>query len=86
LRIGLALADVLQRGLHVGDRVVADDALCDLAIGDRLDLQRMHAAEIRDLGKGQGGFLDQPHGGGLWHQRKGHGFTLSGSPADVFSF
>jgi hypothetical protein len=47
----------------------------------------MHAAEIGDLRKGKGGFLDQPHGGGLGHKRKGHGFhTLSGSPADVFHF
>ena len=69
LRIGLGAADLLGRDLAVGDRVVADDALCHLAIGDRLHLERVHAAEVGDLGEGERGLLDQPHGGGLGHQR-----------------
>jgi hypothetical protein len=52
----------------IGDRIVAHDALRDFAIGDGLDLQRVHAAEFRDLGEGQCRLFDQPHGGGLRHQ------------------
>jgi hypothetical protein len=33
----------------------------------------MQFAELRDLIEGKGGILDQPYGGGLWHQRCGHG-------------
>ena len=61
-----------MRDLHVGDRVIADDALGHLAIGDRLHLQRVHAAEIGDLREGQRGLLDQPHRGGLRHQGQAH--------------
>lgn len=31
-------------------------------------------------------FLDQPHGGGLWHQRKGHGFHTLRVAGGCFSF
>ena len=41
--------DVLAGQLAVGDGVEADDADRDLAVGDALDLERVHAAEIGDL-------------------------------------
>jgi hypothetical protein len=40
----------------------------------------VHAAKIGDLGEGESGLLDQPHGGGLGHQRRGHGMSLSNPP------
>ena len=74
--IGLATRDLLARELAVGDRVVADDALRDLPIGNGLHLQRVHADEIRHLLEGEGSLLDQPHGGGFGHERLSHGGTF----------
>ena len=66
--IALAAHDVLGGDLFIGDRVVPIDALRDLAIGDRLDFQRVHATEISDLREGQRGFVNQPNCGSFGHQ------------------
>jgi len=71
-RVRLAAGDFRRADLAVGHRVVADNALRHLAVSDRLHLQRVHAAEIGDLGEGERGFVDQPHGGGFRHQGEGH--------------
>jgi len=75
---GLAEAqeDLLGGGLPVGDRVEPLHLDGDLAIGDRLHLERVQTAEIGDLVEGQGGVLDQPHGGRFRHQGSGHGKFL----------
>jgi hypothetical protein len=70
--VALAAGDVLAGQLAVLHRVVADDALRHLAIRDGLHLQRMHLHEIGDLVEGEGGLLDQPHGGCLGHQGLDH--------------
>src|SRR5207302_6371499 len=55
-------------------RIEALDALGGVAVGDRLDLERMQFAEVRDLIERKRGVLDQPDGGRLRHQRRtGHG-------------
>src|SRR6185437_9825501 len=53
----------------------------DLAVRDGLNLQRVHPTEIGDLREGEGGLLDQPHGGGFRHQRQGHGVSPSARAA-----
>ena len=66
------IADFLRRELAIGDGVVADNALGHLTVRNRLHLEGVHAAEIRDLGEGQCCLFDQPHGGGFGHQRQCH--------------
>ena len=71
--VGLAALDLLGGGLAVGDRVEPLHLDRDLAVGDRLHLELMQAAEIGDLLEGEGGVLDEPHGGGFRHQGSSHG-------------
>ncbi len=74
-RIGILLGalELLGGGLTVRDRVEPLHLDRDLAIGDRLHLERVQTAEIGDLFKGQRGVLDQPYGGRFRHQRSWHG-------------
>ena len=67
--IGFGLGDLLARQLPGLDRVEALDALRCVAVGDRLDLERVQLAEIRHLIEGQRGIVQQPHGGCFRHQR-----------------
>src|SRR6185437_7438351 len=71
-RVLLAALDLLEGELAIGDRVEPLHLHRDLAIGDRLDLERMKAAELADLVEGERGVLDQPDGGGFGHQRQRH--------------
>ncbi len=68
----LAAMDFIERQLAVGDGIVTNNTLRHLAIGDSLDFQRVHAAEISDLGERECGFFNQPHRSGLGHQGQGH--------------
>ena len=74
VRVGFsARGDLLARQLAGHDRVHALDALRRLAVGDRLHLERMQPAELRDLLEGERGVVDQPDGGRLGHQKRiGH--------------
>ena len=73
VRVGLGPGDLLARQLAGHDRVHALDALRGFAVGDRLHLERMQPAELRDLVEGQRGVVDQPDGGRLGHQQRiGH--------------
>ncbi len=74
-RVGLAALDLVVGQLAVADRVDALDPLGDLAVGDRLDLERVQAAELGDLVEGEPGVLHQPHRGGLGHEGQRHGFS-----------
>jgi len=67
-RIFFRFGDLLAGQLAAGDRVLALDALGHVLVGDALHFQRMQAAEIGDLLKGQSGIVHQPDGGGLGHQ------------------
>ena len=68
------LTPTLARDLQVavGDRIEPLHLDGDLAIGDRLHLERVQAAELGDLFEGQRGVLDQPDGGCFRHQRSEH--------------
>ena len=68
--------DILIRGGLLLDGTDAAGRLGDLAIRDGLDLQRMHLAEIGDLGERQGSLLDQPYCGGFGHQREAHAVLI----------
>ena len=82
--VRLALGDLLARQLAGHDRVHALDALRGFAVGDRLHLKRMQAAEHRDLVEGKAGVVDQPDRGRLWHQERiGHKIISSRSPASL---
>jgi hypothetical protein len=74
--IGLAARDFLRRGLAVGDRIEALHLVRHLAIGNRLNFERMQTAELGDLIEGQRGVFDQPYGGRLGHQGCGHDYSV----------
>ena len=69
VRVGLGLLDLFARELAGEDRVGALDPLRGIAVGDRLHLERMQHAEMRDLLEGQRRVFDQPDGGRLGHER-----------------
>ena len=76
-RVCLAACDFVTCQLAILDRVIALDADACLAIGDRLHFQRMEAAQIGDLVKGETGVVDQPYGGCLRHKQLCHNYLLS---------
>ena len=60
----------------VDDQQVAVDAADvarHVAVGDAAHFQRVQAAEVGDLVKGQGGVVDEPDRSGLGHQNVAHG-------------
>ena len=71
-RILLAALQLLAGDLPVRDRIEAADADGDLPVRDALHLERMKAAERRDLIERERGVVDQPYGRGLGHQQFGH--------------
>jgi hypothetical protein len=73
------LLDLLAGELAGLDRVEALDALGGVAVGDRLDFERVQLAEIGNLVERQRGVLHQPYGGGLGHQRLSRHGTISGA-------
>ena len=66
------LLDLRFADLAVGDRVEALHARRDLAVRDRLNLEDMKAAVVRDLIECQRRIVDQPNSGRLWHERLCH--------------
>src|SRR5580658_1514373 len=71
-RILFAAFDFGLGDLPVRDRIEALHHGRDLAVGDRLNFERMQTAKAGDLLEGQRSMLDQPHCGGLGHQRRNH--------------
>src|SRR5215813_6281691 len=65
LGVGLSLLDLFARQLAGQHRIETLDALRRIAVGDRLYLERMQVAELRDLIERQGSVLDEPDGGRL---------------------
>ena len=75
LLVALRLLDLLAAELAGLDRIEPLDSLRGVAVGNRLHLERVQLAEIRDLVERQRGVLDQPNGGRFGHQGcwLGHG-------------
>ena len=80
-RIFLGPFDLVARELSVHQRIQPLDPLSRLAIGDRLDLQRVHRAEFCDLVEGKRGVVDEPDGRRFRHQELlGHEYNPSHVP------
>ena len=72
VRVVLRLVDVGLLKLVVGHGIESLDPYGHIAIGDALNLQLVHAGEVRDLLEADGGVVDQPDGGRLGVQQFRH--------------
>jgi hypothetical protein len=73
---GFAFLDIFVGQDALRHRAFAHDAGGDVAVSDGLNLERVQAAEGRDLLEAERRVVDQPDGGGFWHQRFGHGILV----------
>ncbi|EGE58255.1 flagellin C protein [Rhizobium etli CNPAF512] len=78
VRIGFGAGDFVAGKLTGRNRIEALDALRRFAIGNRLDLERVKFAELRDLIERQRRVVDKPDGGRLRHEQcLSHGYSPS---------